>query len=52
LARGFLPVATRSAHWLAQPQFAQAVENYLIQEADAIAEYVDDLNERSPFKRK
>ena len=52
LARGFLPVATRSAHWLAQPQFAQAVEDYLIQEADAIAEYVDDLNERSPFKRK
>jgi predicted N-acyltransferase len=52
LARGFLPVATRSAHWLVQPQFAQAVENYLIQEADAIAEYVDDLNERSPFKRK
>lgn len=52
LARGFLPVATRSAHWLGQPQFAQAVENYLIQEADAIAEYVDDLNERSPFKHK
>jgi predicted N-acyltransferase len=50
LARGFLPVITRSAHWLAQPQFAQAVENYLIQEGDAIAEYVDDLNERSPFK--
>jgi predicted N-acyltransferase len=50
LARGFLPAITRSAHWLAQPQFAQAVENYLVQEADAIAEYVDDLNERSPFK--
>jgi predicted N-acyltransferase len=52
LARGFLPVTTRSAHWLAQPQFAQAVENYLSQEADAIAEYVDGLNERSPFKGK
>jgi uncharacterized protein len=50
LARGFLPVTTRSAHWLAQPQFAQAVENYLIREADAIAEYVEGLNERSPFK--
>ena len=52
LARGFMPVTTRSAHWLAQPQFAQAVENYLSQETDAIAEYVDVLNERSPFKRK
>jgi len=51
LARGFLPVTTRSAHWLAHPQFAEAVENYLKQEADAISEYVDQLNERSPFKQ-
>lgn len=50
LSRGFLPVTTRSAHWLAHPQFAQAVENYLKQEAEAISEYVDELNERSPFK--
>jgi len=51
LARGFLPVTTRSAHWLAQPQFARAVEDYLQRETNAIAEYVDELNERSPFKR-
>jgi len=51
LARGFLPVTTRSAHWLAHPQFARAVENYLQRETDAIAEYVDELNERSPFKQ-
>ena len=50
LARGFLPVTTRSAHWLAHPQFARAVEDYLVREADAVAEYVDSLNERSPFK--
>jgi len=50
LSRGFLPVTTRSAHWLAHPQFAEAVENYLKQETDAISEYVDQLNERSPFK--
>lgn len=52
LARGFLPVTTHSAHWLAHPQFARAVEDYLRNEADAIAEYVDLLNERSPFKAK
>ena len=51
LARGFLPVTTRSAHWLAHPQFAQAVENYLKQETGAIAEYMDELNEHSPFKQ-
>jgi predicted N-acyltransferase len=50
LARGFLPVTTRSVHWLAHPQFAQAVENYLQREADAVSEYVDSLNVRSPFK--
>ena len=51
LARGFLPVTTRSAHWLAHPQFARAVEDYLQRESNAISEYVDELNERSPFKR-
>lgn len=51
LARGFLPVTTRSAHWLAHPQFARAVEDYLQREAGAVAEYVDELNERAPFKR-
>ncbi len=51
LARGFLPVTTRSAHWLAHPQFSRAVENYLQQETGAILEYVDELNERSPFRR-
>jgi hypothetical protein len=50
LARGFLPVTTRSAHWLAHPEFARAVENYLQRETDAISEYVDELNDRSPFK--
>ena len=50
LARGFMPVTTRSAHWLAHTQFSQAVENYLKSEADAIAGYVEELNERSPFK--
>lgn len=52
LARGFLPVTTCSAHWLAHPQFAHAVENYLQQETSAISEYVDELNERSPFKHQ
>ena len=51
LSRGFMPVTTRSAHWLAHPQFSKAVENYLQQEASAITEYVDELNERSPFKQ-
>jgi len=51
LARGFLPVTTHSAHWLAHAEFSRAVENYLHQETSAISEYVDELNDRSPFKQ-
>jgi predicted N-acyltransferase len=48
--RGLLPVETLSAHWLAHPRFAAAVEDYLAREARGIARYVDELNEHSPFK--
>ena len=50
MARGFLPSGTWSAHWLAHPQFADAVERFLAREAAGIAGYVDELNERTPFK--
>ncbi|MCG6933064.1 MAG: GNAT family N-acetyltransferase [Gallionella sp.] len=52
LARGFLPVTTRSAHWISHSEFARAIDNYLQRETDAISEYVDELNVRSPFKRQ
>jgi predicted N-acyltransferase len=51
MARGFLPVKTWSAHWLAHPEFAQAIEKYLDQETRGIAHYIDELTEHSPFKR-
>ena len=50
LFRGLMPVETLSAHWLAHPQFARAVENFLEREGAGIARYVDELNEHSPFK--
>ncbi|HSI59894.1 MAG TPA: GNAT family N-acetyltransferase, partial [Ideonella sp.] len=43
MARGLLPVATASAHWLAQPQFAQAVADFLRREGDAVAGYMEEL---------
>ena len=52
LARGFLPTLTRSAHWLAHPQFARAVEDYLRREGGAISDYCAELQERSPFKKE
>ena len=50
LFRGLLPVETLSAHWLAHPAFADAIEDYLRRETAGIARYVDELNEHSPFK--
>jgi uncharacterized protein len=50
LARGFLPVPTCSAHWLAHPQFSAAVEAFLAREARGIDAYVGELNEHTPFK--
>jgi predicted N-acyltransferase len=50
IARGLLPVQTCSAHWLAQPEFASAVEEFLARETRGMAHYVDELNDRSPFK--
>ena len=51
MARGLMPVETCSTHWLARPEFAQAVEQFLARESHGMARYVDELNERSPFKR-
>ncbi len=51
MARGLLPVQTWSAHWLAHPQFAQAVGDFLEREGDGVASYIGELNDRMPFKR-
>ncbi|MEO8007905.1 MAG: GNAT family N-acetyltransferase [Betaproteobacteria bacterium] len=50
LARGLLPQRTVSAHWLAHPEFAEAVTRFLRKEASGIEHYVDELSEHSPFK--
>jgi uncharacterized protein len=50
LARGLTAVPTHSVHWLAHPEFARAVGDYLDREAEGIARYADELNERGPYK--
>ena len=50
MARGLLPVTTVSAHWLADPRFASAVGEFLEREGAGVGAYVDELNERNPFK--
>ena len=50
MARGLLPVATGSAHWLRDERFAAAVADFLANEGQGIEQYVDELRERNPFK--
>ena len=50
LSRGFMPTRTRSAHWLAHPQFAEAVADFLDDERQQIAGYQEMLNDHAPFK--
>ncbi len=50
LARGFLPYATCSYHWLTHPDFHQTVARFLSRESQGIQAYVDELEEHSPYK--
>lgn len=50
MARGLMPVQTWSAHWLAHPQFAEAVGEFLAREGEGISDYLNELEERRPFR--
>jgi predicted N-acyltransferase len=50
-ARGFLPEPTRSFHWLAHPAFNKAVDEYLSREGAHIDAYIDELDERTPYRQ-
>jgi predicted N-acyltransferase len=51
IQRGYLPVATYSAHWIRDPGFARAVEDFLTRERRALVNEMEMLEETlSPFK--
>ena len=52
LARGLVPTATYSAHWLSHPMFNNAVADFLARERGGVADYIDELGEHLPFKRQ
>ncbi len=52
LARGFVPTPTYSAHWLAHPQFARAVADFLAREHGNLEYAMHELNEHAPFKQQ
>jgi predicted N-acyltransferase len=50
MSRGLLPTKTFSAHWVADERFASAIEDFLRRETQAVDEYVEGMDESSPFK--
>lgn len=51
LQRGYRPVTTRSAHWIANDGFRRAVADYLGRELQEVARIGAFLEERMPFRK-
>jgi uncharacterized protein len=51
LARGYLPVTTWSAHFIADPGFRSAIADFLERERRAVEREQEFLGELGPFKR-
>lgn len=52
MARGLEPVVTRSAHWIRDERFRDAVDRFLAREREGVGFYLDELAERSPFRQE
>lgn len=51
IQRGYLPVTTYSAHWIADSGFREAVAKFLAREREAVAAGIDELATFAPFRR-
>ena len=51
LARGYEPVVTRSAHYIRDPGFREAVEDFLERERSGVERDSEILSERTPFRK-
>jgi uncharacterized protein len=49
--RGFEPTATWSAHWIADPRFRRAIDDYLNVERAQIDQYILEVEQHTPFRR-
>ena len=51
VSRGFSPISTWSAHWLAHPEFLAAIDNYVDEEARHVDDYMSAIEERTPYRK-
>lgn len=50
LARGYVPVTTYSAHWIANTHLRRAIERHLMRERAAVIEANSQLQELAPYR--
>lgn len=50
VARGYLPEATYSAHWIADPRFRDAVARFVDDERQYVEDDIAHIEARTPFK--
>lgn len=50
ISRGFIPVETWSAHWLAHPEFFSAIGNYVDEESRHVDRYMRSVDDHSPYR--
>ncbi|HZD54502.1 MAG TPA: GNAT family N-acetyltransferase [Woeseiaceae bacterium] len=50
VSRGFTPVGTWSAHWLARPEFFSAIGRYIDEERRYVERYMSAVHSHSPYR--
>ena len=50
LTRGFLPVETRSAHWIRDPRFREAIGRFVAEESSGLRRYRNAMDGHSPYR--
>jgi predicted N-acyltransferase len=51
IARGFIPVLTRSSHFMVNNPFQTSLEQFVQQERDAVQTYIAQCHQRSPYRK-
>lgn len=50
IQRGFAPTSTYSYHWIEDPQFRAAIDNFLLEESTELDRYIETASELLPFR--
>jgi uncharacterized protein len=51
VSRGFLPIPTWSAHWIADPAFHDAIARFVSLEAEGMDDYLQEMRTHSPYRQ-